>query len=294
MSDHINSESHQSFWTDLRAGSFEQGYLQAGDIRTRYLHSGEATQPTLVLLHGVGGHAETYTRNLIEHAEHFSTYSIDMVGHGFSSKPDYNYEIDVYVEHLRDVIDALGCDEIYLSGESLGGWVAARFALKYPERLRRMVLNTCGGATLNLEVMQRIKTLTMAAVSEPTWETVKARLEWLMADPATVTDDLVACRQAIYKQPGMRDAMARIMCLQEMEIRKRNNLTDADWAAIQTETLVLWTDKDPTAAVDVGEKIAGLIPNASFALMTECGHWPQFEDPPTFNKIHLDFLLGRT
>ena len=48
------------------------------------------------------------------------------------------------------------------------------------------------------------------------------------------------------------------------------------------------------AAVDVGEKIARLIPNAKFALMTECGHWPQFEDPPTFNKIHLDFLLGRS
>lgn len=294
MSDTISSFTHKSFWADLRCGTYDQGYLQAGDIRTRYLHSGDPSHPKLILLHGVGGHAETYTRNLIAHAEHFDTYSIDMVGHGYSSKPAHDYEIDVYVEHLRNVIDTLGCTKIFLSGESLGGWVAARFALKYPERLNRMVLNTCGGATLNPEVMQRIKTLTMAAVNKPTWETVKARLEWLMADPATVTEDLIACRQAIYRQPGMSDAMARIMCLQEKEIRKRNNLTDTDWATIQTETLVLWTDKDPTAAVNVGEKIASLIPNAKFALMTQCGHWPQFEDPSTFNKIHLDFLLGRT
>jgi 2-hydroxy-6-oxonona-2,4-dienedioate hydrolase len=293
MNDDPTPAAHESFWTDLRGGTFEQGYLQAGEIRTRYLHSGDRSLPTLVLLHGVGGHAETYTRNLIEHAAHFNTYSIDMIGHGYSSKPDYDYEIDVYVEHLLAVIEALRCDKIYLSGESLGGWVAARFALKYPERLERMVLNTCGGATLNPEVMQRIKSLTMAAVREPNWDTVKARLEWLMADPATVTDDLVACRQAIYRQSGMVDAMARIMCLQEMDIRQRNNLSDADWAAIKTETLVLWTDKDPTAAINVGEKISRLIPDATFALMTECGHWPQFEDPATFNKIHLDFLLDR-
>jgi len=284
--------THDSFWTDLRGCEYSQGYLQAGDIRTRYLHAGNNSLPPLILLHGVGGHAETYTRNLQSHAEHFDTYSIDMVGHGYSSKPDYDYEVDAYVEHLRSVIDTLGFDRIYLSGESLGGWVAARFALKYPQRLERMVLNTCGGATLNPEVMQRITSLTMAAVSEPTWATVKARLEWLMADPATVTDDLVACRQAIYQQPGMLEAMSRIMCLQETEIRQRNNLTDTEWSAIETKTLVLWTDKDPTAAVTVGEKIANLIPNAKFALMTACGHWPQFEDPSTFNRIHLDFLRG--
>jgi 2-hydroxy-6-oxonona-2,4-dienedioate hydrolase len=243
--------THDSFWTDLRGCEYSQGYLQAGDIRTRYLHAGNNSLPPLILLHGVGGHAETYTRNLQSHAEHFDTYSIDMVGHGYSSKPDYDYEVDAYVEHLRSVINTLGFDRIYLSGESLGGWVAARFALTYPQRL-----------------------------------------EWLMADPATVTDDLVACRQAIYQQPGMLEAMSRIMCLQETEIRQRNNLTDTEWSAIETETLVLWTDKDPTAAVTVGEKIANLIPNAKFALMTACGHWPQFEDPSTFNRIHLDFLRG--
>ncbi|MGR9091263.1 MAG: alpha/beta fold hydrolase [Gammaproteobacteria bacterium] len=284
---------HASFWSDLRAGEFAQGFLDAGGIRTRYLHAGSAELPPLLLLHGVGGHAETYTRNLLEHGEHFNTYAIDMVGHGYSAKPDYDYEVDVYVEHVRAVIDTLGFDRIFLSGESLGGWVTARFALKYPQRLERIVLNTCGGATLNPEVMQRIKTLTMAAVREPNWDTVKARLEWLMADPATVTDDLIACRQAIYRQSGMVDAMARIMCLQETEIRRRNNLSDDEWAGIEAATLVLWTDKDPTAAANVGEKIARLIPNARFALMTNCGHWPQFEDPPTFNSLHLDFLLGR-
>lgn len=283
---------NSSFWIDLRAGAFAQGYLTAGGYRTRYLHAGQHGQPPLILLHGTGGHAECYSRNLLAHGEHFDTYAIDLIGHGYSDKPSFPYEIDVYVEHVRAVIDTLGFNQIRLSGESLGGWVAARFALKYPERVTQIVLNTTGGATMNLEVMQRIKTLTMAAVATPTWDTVKARLEWLMADPATVTDDLIACRQAIYQAPGMLEAMPHILCLQEPDIRARNNLTDDEWRAIKAPTLVLWTDKDPTAAVEVGERITSLIPNSEFALMTGCGHWPQFEDPETFNTLHLRFLKG--
>jgi 2-hydroxy-6-oxonona-2,4-dienedioate hydrolase len=282
-----------SFWQDLRSGSFTQGYLDAGGIRTRYLHASAPHKPPLILLHGTGGHLECYSRNLLAHGEHFDTWAIDMVGHGYSDKPAHPYEIDVYVEHLRAVMDALGFGLAHLSGESLGGWVAARFALKYPARTGRLVLNTTGGATMNPAVMERIKTLTMAAVRNPDWATVKARLEWLMADPSSVTDDLVACRQAIYQAPGMLEAMPHILCLQEPDIRARNNLSDVEWQSIASPTLVLWTDKDPTAAVEVGERLAGLIPGARFALMKNCGHWPQFEDPVTFNALHLDFLKGK-
>ena len=288
----MNDATHASFWSDLRAGSFEQGYLDAGGIRTRYLHAGRRGAPVLILLHGTGGHAEAYSRNLLAHGEHFDTWAIDMVGHGWSDKPLKPYEIDVYVEHLKDVLGALGCTKAHISGESLGGWVGARFAIKYPALVDRLVLNTTGGATMNPEVMQKIKTLTLAAVDDPAWATVKARLEWLMADPATVTDDLVACRQAIYRAPGMREAMPHILCLQEPDIRRRNNLSDEEWAMIRAPTLVLWTDKDPTAAVEVGERIARLIPDARFVCMQRCGHWPQFEDAPTFNALHLEFLRG--
>ena len=286
--------THHSFWADLRAGSFGQGYLNAGGIRTRYLHAGERGKPPLILIHGTGGHAEAYTRNLVAHGEHFDTYAIDLVGHGWSDKPLAPYEISVYVRHLRAVLDTLGFERAHVSGESLGGWVGARFALEYPDRVDRLVLNTTGGATLDLAVMERIKTLSTAAVENPSWDTIKARLEWLMADPAVVTDDLVACRQSIYAQPAMRAAMPHILCLQEPDIRRRNNLTDAEWAAIKAPTLVLWTDKDPTAAVSVGQHIADMIPNARLEVMLRCGHWPQFEDAPRFNDLHIGFLHGRS
>ena len=42
------------------------------------------------------------------------------------------------------------------------------------------------------------------------------------------------------------------------------------------------------------ERITSLIPDARLAVMENCGHWPQYEDTETFNRIHLDFLLGTT
>ena len=284
---------HESVWSDLQGVPFEQGYLDAGGVRTRYLRAGDPGRPVLILLHGSGGHAEAYVRNLEAHAEHFWTWSIDMLGHGYTGKPGHPLEVGHYVEHLMAVFDAIGAERASLSGESLGGWVAARAAVDHPDKIDRLVLNTAGGSQADLEVMQRIITLSMAAAENPTWETVQARIKWLMADKSKDYDDLVASRQRVYRQPGFVGAMRDIMALQDPEIRARNLLGPAEYGSITAPTMVLWTSDDPTADVTEGRRIASMIPGARFELIPGCGHWPQYEDAKTFNRLHLDFLLGR-
>ena len=192
----------ESVWSDLQGVAFEQGYLDAAGVRTRYLRAGDPGKPVLMLLHGSGGHAEAYVRNLAAHAEHFSTWSIDMLGHGYTDKPGHPLEVSHYVDHLLAVLHTIGADRCYLSGESLGGWVAARTAVDHPDVVQRLVLNTAGGSQADPVVMQRIITLSMAAAEDPTWETVQARIKWLMADKSKDYDDLVASRQRIYRQAG--------------------------------------------------------------------------------------------
>ena len=132
----------------------------------------------------------------------------------------------------------------------------------------------------------------LLAVNNPTRETIQKRLEWLMASPDRVPEELIDLRYAIYTQPGFLDTMKRIMCLQDREIRQRNLITDADLRAIRAKTLVVWTTHDPTGAVEVGERFARTIPDAELFVMEHCGHWPQFEDAPTFNARHIAFLRG--
>ena len=72
----------------------------------------------------------------------------------------------------------------------------------------------------------------------------------------------------------------------------KNLLTDDELGRIEAETLVLWTTHDPTAPVSVGERLASLVKHSRMVVMENCGHWPQYEDPDTFNALHIDFLLN--
>lgn len=289
----MTTHSYASIWTDLVATEFSQGFLDAGGYRTRYLHAGSESNPTLLFLHGVSGHAEAYVRNLADHARHFSVWAIDLIGHGYSDKPDHPLEIQHYVDHVLSFLDAISADQASVSGESLGGWTAARLAIDHPGRVDHVVLNTMGGTMANPAVMKQLYTLSMEAAKDPTWERVKARLEWLMADPSQVTDDLIRTRQAIFEQHDWLAACEANMALQNPRIRRRNMLTDDDLRSISVPALVLWTTKDPSGPVAEARRIADLIPGSALAIMDGCGHWPQYEDADTFNRIHLHFLLDR-
>ncbi|MEC3909584.1 alpha/beta hydrolase [Sphingobium sp. CR2-8] len=287
------SEFYNSIWSDLSKASFSQGYIDADGIRTRFLSSGSPDKPLLILLHGTGGHAEAYSRNFAAHGEYFWTVAIDLIGHGWTDKPDSGYEIPDYGRHVLAVLKALGRDKAHFSGESLGGWVAAWIALHHPEKVDRLVLNTSGGWTAHPEVMERIKRLSMEATRDPTPERIRSRLEFLMHDISKVNDDLVETRRAIYAQPGFPDVMEKVLCMQEMNIRRRNMFSDEETGRIASPTLVLWTSHDPTASPEEGKRIADLLPHSRYEVMNGCGHWPQFEDADRFNAIHTEFLLGK-
>ncbi len=283
---------HASVWSDLTGVSFTQGFIDAGGVRTRYLSSGSPDKPLLLLLHGTGGHAEAYTRNLMEHGKHFWTVAIDFIGHGWTEKPDYDYEMPDYARHVLAVLAALGRDRAYFSGESLGGWVTTYMAVHHPEVVERMVLNTAGGWTAHPEVMSRLKTLSMAAANEPSPENIRTRLEFLMYNKLLVSDDLVETRRAIYAQPNFPDAMERILCLQDMDVRRRNMISEEQYRSIKAPTLVIWTSHDPTATPEEGRQIAEMIPGARYVVMNECGHWPQYENAELFNRLHVAFMMG--
>jgi 2-hydroxy-6-oxonona-2,4-dienedioate hydrolase len=290
----VTERPYTSVWSDLNQVEFSQGFIDAGGYRTRYLHAGDSSKPPLVLLHGITGHAEAYVRNLRSHAEHFDVWAIDFIGHGYSAKPEHPLEIPHYLAQVNGFLDAIGAEKASFSGESLGGWVTAKLARLQPERVDRIVLNTMGGTMANPKVMERLYTLSMDAARDPSWERVRTRLEWLMADPSMVTDDLIRTRQMIFQQPDWLMACEMNMALQDPETRARNMISDDDLRAIQTPAMVLWTTKDPSGPVDEGRRIASLIPNGRLAVMENCGHWPQYEDTETFDRLHLDFLLEGT
>ena len=285
-----NLPDHISIWAELADVDHELRHLDVAGVRTRVLRAGASTAPDLILLHGTGGHLEAYARDIAGLAEHFRVTAYDMIGHGWSDLPDRPYTIDVLSDHLIGLMNALDIESAHLSGESLGGWVAAWTAAHHPDRVDRMVLNTPGNIANKPEVMVRLRESTMAAVQDPSEPTVRRRVEFLFHHKEMVTDELVTLRRAVYSRPGFLRAITNTLVLQDPEIRK-DFAWDPAWVGkISAPTLLLWTDHDPTGGLDEADMLLAWLPDARLHVITDAGHWPQWEKRDEFLAAHHDFL----
>ncbi|WP_067673261.1 alpha/beta fold hydrolase [Nocardia miyunensis] len=278
-----------TIWNELAGLDFSLTTVDANGIPTRALRAGTGEE-AVVFLHGTSGHLEAFARNIPAHAPHYRCHAIDMLGHGYTGKPDYPYEIPRYVEHLVDYLDAVGIQRAHLVGESLGGWVAAHLASELPERVLSLQLLAAGGTVANPAIMDRIKTSTTKAVRSNDIQLTRDRLRLLMHDPADATEELVEVRHRIYHQPDFVANIHNLLSLQEMEVRQRNLLRPDRLARIQAPTLVVWGHENPFGDVPEAKKMAEDIPGARLQLYPECGHWPQHEQAEQYNPLSLDFL----
>jgi pimeloyl-ACP methyl ester carboxylesterase len=286
-----------TIWVDL-LGS-EVRYF-GEKYRTRVIQAGDGE--ALILIHGVGGHAEAYSRNILRLGQHYRAMALDLVWHGCSAKPPYNGKsVPTYAEQIVDLLDSLGIEKAHIEGESLGGWVGMWFALHYPERLNKLILNTAAGVRYApgsveerpAEGRDLLRQRSMEAINNPTKETIRKRLEWLMASPDRVTDELVDVRHTLYTEPETRRALTDVFSnsfsggdsvqftLREEQLRD-----------IKAPTLVFWTDKNPGSGPDVGQRLASLIPGAQLYCMADAAHWPQWEHPEEHDEVVLKFLRG--
>ena len=260
-------------------------YYDAGGVRTRCFEKGEG-EP-VILLHGAGGHAETWVRNLIPLSENFRVLAIDYLGHGFTDKPKTTYNLPNFSKHLLDFMDAAGVKKAHLVGESQGGQISVLTASEHPERVNRLALVVGGipsnehGQTAGLNQLQE---LTREATGTPTRETIRKRMEWLFHDPKALPDELVDIRLKIYSNPAMPEVL-------QSRDRKIYHLIDRI-PKLQAPILFFWTTHNPTCPWPVAFKVHQSVPGSRFVLVDKSGHWPQYERDVEFNRTLLEFLSG--
>jgi 2-hydroxy-6-oxonona-2,4-dienedioate hydrolase len=280
-----------SFWTDLLGVDFTMQTIDAAGIPTRALQAGAGEH--VIFLHGTSGHLEAFIRNIRSHAEHYRVHAIDMLGHGFTGKPNYPYEIPKYVDHLLAYMDACKIERAHIVGESLGGWVGAWLASDLPQRVISLQLLCSGGTKANPAVMERIRTSTAKAVQDGDIGSTRKRLELLMANPGKdVSDELVETRHRIYHAPDFVANIDNLLCLQNMEVRQRNLLRTDRMARIKAPTLVIWGRENPFGDVPEAREMHEAIAGSQLELLAHCGHWPQHEQAEIYNPLSLTFLAA--
>lgn len=284
-------------WVDLLGSEVR---WRGNTYRTRCIEAGEGE--TLILIHGVGGHAEAYSRNLERLGEQFHAVAIDLLWHGLSAKPGYTTEmVPTYAKQVIDVLDSMGVERAAIEGESLGGWVTMWLALHYPERISKIVLNTAAGVRWKAGTVDEhpetgvnlLRERSLAAIHDPTYETIRKRLEWLMVTPDRVTDELVNIRYTLYSMPEVQASLTSVFENSFGGPATRNRIEEEELGTISMPTLVLWTDKNPGAGPDAGQRIASKIPGAQFYCIADAAHWPQWEQPEEHDRVVTAFLKGQ-
>lgn len=286
-----------TMWEDLSGTSFTVSYVDAAGVRTRVAVAGDG--PALLLLHGTGGHLETYQKNMAALSRHFRLVVPDMIGHGYTGRPDVAYTLDDYAAHLFALLDSLGIDRAFVSGESIGGCVAAWMALLAPARVPALVLNTGileRPDEAGLRQLADLEVRTRRLMEDLSLEAVRRRMEWLVLDPRKMTDEMVRVRHAIYSQPGMVQDVQKILhAVLEMnrglyagtDFIDKGRLRD-----IGCPTLVLWSDHNPGKPYERVKPAIDLIPDVRVHVVRDAAHWPQFEQPEIVNRQMIEFLTG--
>src|ERR1700712_2653183 len=198
----VDTDDYRSIWMYLKELEFGQGFIDVevngATVRTRYAEAGSPDKPHAILLHGTVGHWETFAPNLAALSEHFHCVAIDMVGNGFSDKPDYDYEIAVYVEHVLGVMEHFSISSANFVAMSLGAFVASAMSVGHPDRVDKVILMSPAGREASGSNMATTRAERTKAVNEPTWDSLHAVFAHLIADEGNRLPDLIGLRQAVY------------------------------------------------------------------------------------------------
>lgn len=162
-----------SFWTDLNTLDFKLSRTRANGLQTRFFEAGKG-ENTVLFLYGLNGHLNVFARNFAAHAAHYRVLAIDMIGHGYSDKPDHDYEIKHYIDRVLGFLDVMGVKKASLVGTSLGGWVSARMGARHPDRVSSISLVSSGGLTAYPYVVNQLSALGSKATTG--LEGLRARL----------------------------------------------------------------------------------------------------------------------
>jgi pimeloyl-ACP methyl ester carboxylesterase len=211
----------------------------------------------------------------------------DLRGHGRSAAPEGIYPIDDMADDVIETLDALKITEpIVLGGLSMGGYIALSIAVRYPKRLRGLMLldtranaDTPETARVREELAQGVEA---AATAEPVLE---AMLPKLFAHATRVRRaDLIARIADRILQASPRGVAG---ALRGMATRPDRT---GDLGRINVPTLVIVGQDDEVTTPSSSQAMAAAVSNAQYAEIPDAGHLAPLENPAAVNAAMLKFL----
>jgi pimeloyl-ACP methyl ester carboxylesterase len=255
--------------------------------------------PAVVLVHGLGGFAESWRHNVDALAARATVYAVDLPGFGLSAKPRAPYSLGYFARALHAFLDGVGVAQASLVGHSLGGAVAVAFALMHPARAERLALLGAVVPGLTWHQSTRARLVSLPLVGEalslcgcaPIYRAAIAQC-FHAAVPEEV-EFLVHWRYAERTGAPARAAwLATVRALQQELVSRRRDYQRA-LPTLDVPVLLVHGRQDPAVPAAHCAEAVDRLPRATVRWLDACGHFPHIEHAQVVNGWLTEFLVGR-
>ncbi len=244
---------------------------------TVLMHAGEGVP--FVYLHSTLGESFMWLPFYQALARHFHVFVPTHPGFGKSGSIDGIDSIEDVAFHYVEMFDALGLDQVILGGVSLGGWIAAEFAVRWPERVKKLWLCNAPGVWTDeaklgdlFRVMYDRNALRRMLFHNPAGPMAK-----MVINDEADEEKLMAAYQNM-------TALARLVWDRPYDPKLAGRLH-----RVQCPALIVWGAQDRLVPPAFGEAYHKHLPQAQMKLIADCGHLPMFEKEQQFVETLIAF-----
>lgn len=246
--------------------------VTATGIETFYQKMGQGTP--LVLLHGWGCDWQIWHTLISPLSETYQLIIPDMPGFGQSSNPESAWSSMTYVEWLASFLDQVEKSKVLLVGHSFGGKVAALFAVKYPDKVSKLVLIDSAGIPDRLSVAQSAKQGLISLIPGP-----------LKNSLSSTTRQKILSRLGVSSDHTFSTPTQRIILREVVKENIQEQLT-----LITQPTLLIWGENDPDTPPHQAKLFQQAIKGSQLVLLPNAGHFSFIDQPQAVLKHLKDFL----
>lgn len=279
--------SEERIWAGLTTKT-----VQAGDVNWSYSEGGNPNNPTILLIHGLGGSRDNWNRVAHHLTPYYHVVSPDLPGSGDSKiAADYDLQPATMTESLRRFTETLKIEKnLNVAGHSMGGTIAGLYASMYFTETQSLLLVDPAGvfATSKSPFMKDPTLIRQLIVQKP--GDLKNVLKIAMHDAPFIPSDLLVAQEKV-----MIDHAPTMIKLVEKLIVLNQSYTPDSFAtvvkSIEAPTLVIWGKEDKIIDVGVVPELMGLLKDKRPpVILDRVGHTPILEAEQLVVQAYLPFL----
>ncbi len=253
----------------------------------------------IIFIHGLGSYISAWNKNLSTLSQHFRCLAIDLPGYGKSSKILHSGTMEYYSSVVIKLMDKLGINRANICGHSMGGVIALKLAIEYPERLKNLVLIAPGGAetyTQDEKILVQSYLNTKKIIANDKQQianNVIVNFYNFPDDAQFMIDDRIALRSSSDFHTHATIVARSAAGVVNSDVSHRLNEIKAPVFALFADHDKLIPNKflhpDITHRDIINTFESGISDIRIFELKN-CGHFIQFEQPEAFNDLIITSL----